>query len=526
MLRTLFHELFSQKFRLRYIAALLFSSLSGILDIVTTAIVFYSLKSIGGLGSNDYLPTSYLSSDNSSFALLFLYLILFVLLSGATRVIALKLTTFLSFDFSSYLLTARFGERLHSAPLTQHLLKADILHSLFGAKANSFCTDFIFSVLYVPVAFLNIIFILISLFVINKPVVFIVFFLLSLMYVFFVILQRNKLREYSQKISTLQTEQASFFEMLASIDMDLKLHKLENKCADSYTQINSSLRKCQASIMFFNGLPRPSVETIGLVILLIVSCFLVFINDFDSLYAIPLIGYIGLKLLPLIQSIFQCYNLGRSSLPVASELFTVERNDPVPFYKDNPFIYQNNHLYVDFDKNKNQLNVGDVLVIHGPSGIGKTTLLVSLATMLFNRTKLCFVGQKGYVVNGTLRDNLLLLSTSNYTDDYLVALLRSFKFDFIVNEQDLNIVVGSQARKLSGGEIQRLSICRALLANPDYLVLDEPTSALNKDLANTVIKLLRSTSRSSILVFVTHDLSIIDPSDYILSLGGCYEKNS
>jgi putative ABC transport system ATP-binding protein len=73
---------------------------------------------------------------------------------------------------------------------------------------------------------------------------------------------------------------------------------------------------------------------------------------------------------------------------------------------------------------------------------------------------------------------------------------------------------------LSGGQKQRVAVARALVGNPDLLLADEPTAALDKDSATEVVALLRriGASRGMTTLLVTHDNRILDHADRILTL--------
>ncbi len=187
------------------------------------------------------------------------------------------------------------------------------------------------------------------------------------------------------------------------------------------------------------------------------------------------------------------------------------------------------------------LERGSFTVLMGPSGSGKTTLLT-------------LIGCLRSVQHGTLR---LLGQNLNGADDALLTAMRR-KLGFIFQAHNLhesltarqNVMIGAKVHSgvadsmadsaakhvlglvgladrvdylpanLSGGQKQRVAVARALVGNPELLLADEPTAALDKDSASEVIDLLKriGASRGMTTLLVTHDSRILDRADRILTL--------
>jgi UDP-glucose/iron transport system ATP-binding protein len=177
-----------------------------------------------------------------------------------------------------------------------------------------------------------------------------------------------------------------------------------------------------------------------------------------------------------------------------------------------------------------ELERGGAIALIGPSGSGKSTLLRCLnrlaeptgGTVRFNgrdirsldprelRRRAALVMQTPVLFEGTVRDNLRLRSTGqdDFSNDRLAGSLADVGLEPAMLDRD--------ASTLSGGEKQRVTIARAILRNPEALLLDEPTSALDPPNAALVIETvsrLREARRLSI-VAVTHQ------PDLVRRLGG------
>lgn len=184
---------------------------------------------------------------------------------------------------------------------------------------------------------------------------------------------------------------------------------------------------------------------------------------------------------------------------------------------------------------------GRRVAVVGPSGAGKSTL----AEVLFRfrdpdggtvhldgvdvaehdpddtRRRLSGMPQDPHVFAASLRDNLLL-ARPDATDDELWDVLRRVRLadDVAVLPDGLETEVGPQGARLSGGMRGRLALARALLADPEVLVLDEPTTHLDPDTRDAVLDDILAATAGRTVLLVTHDLSRLDRFDEIAVVVG------
>ena len=111
--------------------------------------------------------------------------------------------------------------------------------------------------------------------------------------------------------------------------------------------------------------------------------------------------------------------------------------------------------------------------------------------------------QSGHIFNTSLRENLKIASP-DASDPELLEVLSLVELDLLLVElgSGLETLLGELGRSLSGGEIKRLNLARALLSKAEILVLDEPTEHLDHDLASRIEDRLLSLYR--ILIVITH----------------------
>lgn len=178
--------------------------------------------------------------------------------------------------------------------------------------------------------------------------------------------------------------------------------------------------------------------------------------------------------------------------------------------------------------------VGNVVALVGANGTGKTTIL-KLATsslepqsgeILVNgspmtaidtesfRRRVGIVFQDSLLVSGTVRDNITLRDPAFTQEDIDEAIALS-GLEEVVKRLPLGLDtrVGLWGQSLSGGEMQRLAIARALIRKPSILVLDEVTNHLDMEARETFGRLLRSLAPGRIVLVVSHDPALINLCD-------------
>ncbi|MFJ2828399.1 ATP-binding cassette domain-containing protein [Streptomyces sp. NPDC087263] len=142
---------------------------------------------------------------------------------------------------------------------------------------------------------------------------------------------------------------------------------------------------------------------------------------------------------------------------------------------------------------------GTTTLVTGPSGSGKTTYLRQLAGADSRRTVL--VAHDDHIFDGTIEDNLRLAAPEATEQELHDALEGVCLADLGGPAR----AVGRRGEHLSGGQRRRLALARALLAEPDVLLLDEPTEGLDAPTARAVLEAIRARLPRCTLVVVAHD---------------------
>ena len=188
-----------------------------------------------------------------------------------------------------------------------------------------------------------------------------------------------------------------------------------------------------------------------------------------------------------------------------------------------------------------EINQGEFVAVMGPSGSGKSTLMFALSGMDavesgivsfdgkelsslseneladVRRTKMGFVFQQPTLLkNLNILDNIILPSMR---DNGKNGAQLAEKAKMLMEQTGIGGLENRDITQASGGQLQRVGICRALMSNPKVIFGDEPTGALNSTSASEIMEILGEIHRSgTTIILVTHDIKVAAKTEKVLFL--------
>ena len=316
--------------------------------------------------------------------------------------------------------------------------------------------------------------------------------------------------------------------------------------------VSSDIRKIQQRFTIMNAATSSLTEPLSLVI--VTAMFFIGVN-----FEIPVE-------MMMVQTIV-LYRIFSKLMPLATELQSFRKSFASVQYCENILsdLEINSEKFTKIDKNVRSLNLpcdivlndvcfayegGENLIEHisitipasgltvlmGPSGSGKTTIINMLAGLLepdsgtvtigdvemkemdlsAYQKRIGLVTQDSPLFGLTIRENLKLRS-EEVSDEQMIQLLKHFNLEGLFPNRtiDLNYMLSEDIGNVSGGQKQRLALVRELLCEPDFLLMDEPSSALDATTREIIVEVLKKKSKSIPIFLVTHDSRFEEVADSI-----------
>ena len=214
--------------------------------------------------------------------------------------------------------------------------------------------------------------------------------------------------------------------------------------------------------------------------------------------------------------------------------YDFEFNNSIEFKNFN-FSYDDKNVLENINF---KISKGETVGIVGKTGSGKTTLIKQLLrlypvkrdTLLLDnrgiekyydysvREKMGYAPQEYQLFSKTIKENILFYRENLENNLEQALILSDIKKDIENFKDGINTLVGENGISLSGGQKQRLGIARAILANPDILILDDSLSAVDANTEKTIIENIKNHRQGKTNIIVSHRISAVRHADKILVL--------
>lgn len=470
----------------------------------------------------------------------FIFLIL-VVLGGMLRLWVLKLSTSLSFESGS-VLSARIYRNVLLQNYDQHIIRnSSELISNISIKSNSLIYGYLYPLVNIIQSLILIVCMVGTLLYVNFMVTVIMFVIITFTYFLLYTLINKKLLSNSIVVSREQSFLIkNLREGFGSI-RDVLLNATHDYFVTDFQQSDSKLRAAQGSNAFLSGFPKYVIETIGVLIIGVI--LLISINSPSGVAAIlptvVVIAFSSQRMLPIVQILFHSLSSikgNRESVKESVEyLKLISVNERSHFklsfkksvvLRDISFSYGTQSKYVIKDINL-EIDKGDVIGFMGQTGSGKSTL-VDIISGLLKPTEGYVAVDSISLTDGNLGDwqnNISYLSQTNYILDISFA----ENIAFGVDKNDINILdvekaarlalidtiiktkggywgnAGENGSNLSGGQKQRLALARILFKKSDLIIIDEGTSALDKNTEELILSSITNLESRPTIILITHN---------------------
>ena len=355
---------------------------------------------------------------------------------------------------------------------------------------------------------------------------------------------------YTRQQTVLDSVVRTVQENITGIRLIKALSKSEHE-RRRFDAVNDELTRVDMKAGLITTITNPVASltlNLGLTLVVVIGAYRVHSGSIRSGVIVAFLQYFTMILNAMlgITRIFVMWSKGEASAKRVAQVLATEKdleiqpaveaeeNAPHIEFRDVSFSYTG--IGRNIDRLSFTLQRGQTLGILGPTGSGKSTI-VNLLMRLYDpdegavlidgrdlktippeelRSKFGVVFQNDFVTEGTVADNIRFFR--DLPEDDLHRAARDAQASFIEEKGGMDAEVVVRGNNLSGGQKQRLLIARALAANPEILVLDDASSALDYQTDADLRRALRQGYRNTTTVLIAQRVSSLRHADLILVL--------
>lgn len=536
---------------------IILNSLLQILTVLSFGPLILILTNKEKIDKFDFMFFDNLNDQNLLFNFTIFASLLFVT-SNISNIIVSKLTLNLGQKIGIFLNKHIFIELVNKNYSYHVNINSSEIISKITLETARVVNSIIIPLLIINSRILIIIAIFIGILMVNIKITLIVSVFLVLNYLIIFHLQKKRLILNSNKISFNNKYRQKIISETFNNFRETIIFNTKKYFLNLFDKSNKEIGLSIANNQFLSSLPKNIIEII--LFLSIISTVFIIETRGDLVEFLPLIGiYLvaAYKLLPAIQSLASSFASIRGNFSALQSIFpeiTKLKNRKIKKLRDVNkskvnfkslkiqnfnFAYENKIIF----KNANfYLKKNQTIGIYGKTGIGKSTLIDLICGLIkpkkgeyiLNKKKISkkfnlnliniisIVPQRINLLDSTAKNNIIF--TNKYINEKLLLtelnkLKNICNLDFIDKKNEgWDLKVGENGVKLSGGQIQRIGIARALYRKPEILILDEATSGIDKHTEEMIFKNIKKEFKNMTLIIISHNKRIFKFCDNLFEL--------
>ena len=371
-------------------------------------------------------------------------------------------------------------------------------------------------------------------------------------------------KKIKNKIGDLGKIVPSFFSSSSKVITDafgsfkeIKINNNKNFFLSNYLDKLKLYTGANIKINLYSYIPSALIEVFLFGLILVVAVFIA--GKFESLYhLIPLLGLLAMALKRIMPSMFQIYtnmiqikynsayfdqlfgdyynaSITYSSMGAKKKIIERSLEKKINFHN---VSYQfQNAKSKSLSKINTQIRKGEFIGVAGESGSGKTTFIDLLLGLLkpnsgkimydnnnlaINRNQILnikgigYAPQRGYLLDSSIGANVAF-GKFNYKKVKRACEIAEISSFIEKNlKKSYNTIIGENGVRLSGGQIQRIIIARAIYNHPELIIMDEATNSLDSNTEKKIFNNIKKNFKSSTRILITHRLNTLKYCDKII----------
>ncbi len=378
---------------------------------------------------------------------------------------------------------------------------------------------------------------------------------------------KKRLKNIGMTLAENTAKYSKYIHFSMSCIKDIKLFQSENEFEKRFNNYFEKYSKASALNQFLNSLPKFLAEIYLTIIMGILFLYIHLsgLNIENYLSTMSVFAVAALRLLPSGSKIIMNNNTISFLNPMISDildLFKKQNNDKIKtvvediitknlkdtYDEKNYFEVKDLNFHFLNGKNKIETKLinlsfkiqkNSIFGIIGKSGSGKSTLLniicglinpISGAILYKNqdirnlkdswKKKIGYVPQEVKIFDDTLLNNITMYNREFLKNDKINIYLDILNLKEFVDTlpEGLQTILGSEGIELSVGQKQRIGLLRAIIRDPEILILDETTSSLDKKTEDLILSFINKIKKNKTIIFISHDQNLSNIYDEKINL--------